>query len=774
MSSRKIPSGFEDGTKRETETIDLNELLDALDSVADALDVGVLRGTPVGQLLHALPVPSLLIDQTGAIVFASQSWQRVNPNFEQIQGKSFSTLFPDPAGAERAQSLVDEVFSKRKTRLSEGIIEVGGNRIWARTNLRSLRIGGTRAILGLVEDMTAEKKQILLSKKYGQELERRVAERTEELVRINEHLTQEMKRRRTTEEKLRFSGKVMEASNEGVLITDLKGDIIEVNQAFCDLTGYSREDVIGQNPRIMKSDRHGPEFFRDLWVSLLEEGQWKGEVWDRKKNGEIHPKLLSISAIRNDQDEITHYAGIFSDITKMKLTEERLERLAHYDPLTELPNRMLFRDRLKLALLKAQRTGMQLAVLFLDLDRFKYINDTMGHPVGDQLLLAVAKRLTSCVRKSDTVARLGGDEFTIILEDFADMRSLAFLARKITARLAEPFSLDKTRVFVTASMGVALYPHDGKDVDLLIQNADTAMYQAKEQGKNRCRFFSEEMNIRASQRLELETSLRMALRNDEFVLYYQPQLELATGRVSGGEALIRWNHPQLGLMSPGRFIPVAEDTGLIVLLGEWVLKTACEQAVQWHKEGFSSLRVAVNVSGNQMEGDAGIQTVSRVLSETGIDPQRLELEMTESTLMADSDESVRMLHGFKKLGIRLSVDDFGTGYSSLSYLRRFPIDKLKVDRSFIKDISGSAGDKAIAKAIIALGHSLNLKVIAEGVETEEQLAFLKDHNCDEIQGFYFSRPLTTEAFADMLRNGGTRQSLMGNGREPDRKPRTAS
>ncbi len=414
---------------------------------------------------------------------------------------------------------------------------------------------------------------------------------------------------------------------------------------------------------------------------------------------------------------------------------------------------MLFRERLDQAIRMAERTGDRVAVLFLDLDGFKTINDTLGHPLGDEMLASVAQRLTGAVRPRDTVARMGGDEFTLVLSEFSGLRSIDFLSRKIIGRLAEPYTLANRTVFVTATIGIALYPDDGKNADRLLQNADTAMYHAKAQGKNRFAYFSQELNQKAMERLEWETDLREGIQRDQFILYYQPQVDLAARSVVGCEALIRWNHPEKGLVSPTRFIELAEETGLIKPMGEWVMRKACEQASRWRAQGLPPLRVAVNMSGSQVTGVETIQDVYQVLTETHMDPAQLDIEITESTLMKDGDASIEVLHDLKRLGVGLSIDDFGTGYSSLSQLKRFPVDKLKVDQSFVKNLGSDADDEAIVGAIIAIGHHMKLKVVAEGVETRHQLSLVHALGCDEVQGYYFSRPVPPDEFAEFVRGG---------------------
>jgi diguanylate cyclase (GGDEF)-like protein/PAS domain S-box-containing protein len=553
-----------------------------------------------------------------------------------------------------------------------------------------------------------------------------------------------------TSDRLRFMANVFESSNEAVIITDAKANIIDVNSTFCRITGYSKDEVIGQNPRIMKSDRHDREFYRDFWESLYETGQWQGEIWDRRKDGEIFPKWLTVTTIKDKKGKATNYIGIFSDITSIKQTEEQLQYYAHYDMLTRLPNRLLFRDRLKQAMYHAKRNKRMLAILFLDLDRFKNINDTLGHHTGDLLLQKVAERLVNAVRINDTVSRLGGDEFIVILNDIADVEQPARIAKKIIDVLAKPIRIMIHELFVTASVGITLFPPDGDSEDQLIKNADTAMYHAKEQGKNRFRFFTQEMNARATEQLRVETNLRLALEREEFVLYYQPRIDLQSDEIVGMEALIRRQEPQW-LVPPGRFIPLAEETGLIIPIGEWTLRNACKQTRDWQEKGISDLRVSVNVSAAHFHEKNLLKLVSDMLEEADLDPRYLELEITERSIMEDIESNVKTLTELKEMGIHISLDDFGTGYSSLNYLRRLPIHTLKIDRSFIKDITVSSQGASVVKAIIDLGHSLNLRVLAEGAETEGEFIFLRENKCDELQGYYISVPLDIISFEKFTR-----------------------
>jgi diguanylate cyclase (GGDEF)-like protein/PAS domain S-box-containing protein len=548
--------------------------------------------------------------------------------------------------------------------------------------------------------------------------------------------------RKRDAEKLRLAGCVFDSTAEGIMITNLAGEIVAVNTAFESITGYSQSEVLGLNPRLLRSGRHQLMFYQGLWAALLEAGLWQGEIWNRRKNGEIYPNWQTISAVKDGAGVTTHFVGVFSDITTIKSSQDALDFLAHHDPLTELPNRTLFHDRLKHALLRRQREEGGLAVLFVDLDRFKHINDTLGHPVGDEVLRRVAKAMVAQVRAGDTVARIGGDEFVLLLEDDVSLRSVAMVAQKLVDLVSSPFVIDGKELYVTASIGISLCPNDGDDADSLLKNADMAMYKAKQQGRNNFQFYEAEMGKGAHERLVLENALRGAVRRNELFLHYQPQVDLVSGRLAGVEALVRWQHPELGLVSPGRFIPVAEDMGVIQEIGDWVLREACSQVVRWRDRGFFVPRMAVNLSMQQLE-KAGLESaVAELLSGYNIPASQLELEVTESVIMNQSGRALETLDGLRRLGVFLAIDDFGTGYSSLSYLRQLPVHRLKIDYSFVRDIGRDPNDEAIALAIISLGHSLGLEVVAEGVERAEQADFLVREGCDVAQGYYFDRPVS--------------------------------
>ncbi|MBS0554354.1 MAG: EAL domain-containing protein, partial [Proteobacteria bacterium] len=483
-----------------------------------------------------------------------------------------------------------------------------------------------------------------------------------------------------------------------------------------------------------------------MWESIHADGSWQGEVWNRRKNGEIFPEFLTINAITDHDGRLTNYAALFSDISQVKESEQRIRDLAYYDPLTGLPNRRLLDDRLQVELAHASRQHGRVAVMFVDLDRFKRINDSLGHEVGDQLLVEVARRLRSCLREDDTVARMGGDEFVVVMSDFDGPEGAVHAAGRMADALRDPIAVDGRELVVTCSIGISLYPDDGADSSTLIKNADVAMYRAKDEGRNAFQLYQPAMNARSLEHLALEAALHRALPADELLLHYQPIISVDGRNIVAAEALLRWRHPDLGLVSPAEFIPIAEETGLIVPIGEWVLRTACAQHAAWRAAGRLPIRMMVNISARQFRDHGFVDMVRRVLRETGMPPHLLTLELTESILMDDTRQGIVLLEELRLLGLRVALDDFGTGYSSLGYLKRFPIDELKIDRLFVRDIDRNPRDAALAAAIISIGHSLGLCVVGEGVETAAQLDTLASHGCDFVQGFHFSPPVAAEAF----------------------------
>jgi diguanylate cyclase (GGDEF)-like protein/PAS domain S-box-containing protein len=551
--------------------------------------------------------------------------------------------------------------------------------------------------------------------------------------------------KRQHEAQLLLAERVFAHSSEALLITDHNGVIINVNKAFTQITGYTREEAVGQTPRILKSNRHDAAFYRMMWTNVAEKGCWEGEVWDQRKGGEIYPKWLSITVVRDAHGDILNYIGCFSDITERKAAQEKIEYLAHHDALTSLPNRLLLRDRFTHSRELIRRTGRSMAFMFLDLDHFKRINDSLGHRVGDDLLIAVVKRLRSCLRECDTLSRQGGDEFILILNDLEGKESAAKVAGKIISSLNQPFQIGIHSLNTSVSIGIALAPIDGDDFDSLLQKADTAMYVSKESARGTYCFFHQSMNDQAKRRLDLSNCLRGALNADQFRLVYQPQVFADSGRVFGAEALLRWHPDDRAAISPSEFIPLAEEIGMILPIGEWVIAQACDQARRWRDDGLNC-RIAVNVSGVQIYRDDIVATIQRASRSAGISPELIQVELTESTLIEDSLMVQDAISGLKAIGTSVAIDDFGTGYSSLAYLKRFRVDKLKIDRSFIADACFNEESAAMTRAVISIAHSLNMRSIAEGVETPEQLAFIRQAGCNEVQGFIYSQPLSTTDF----------------------------
>lgn len=549
---------------------------------------------------------------------------------------------------------------------------------------------------------------------------------------------------RAAEQSMRLAASVFSASAEGICITDASALIVSVNPALLNISGYSERELVGHTTALFSSGRHDQRFYRDMWSNIIERGVWRGEIWNRRKDGELFPAWLTITAIRNHDGAVTNYVGTVSDMSERKQQQAHIHFLAHHDALTKLPNRMLLDDRIDQAISAARRCGDHTAVLFIDLDRFKLINDTLGHDVGDRLLEHIAERLKGALRETETVARLGGDEFVILIPELPDIERVAVIAHKVREAIATPTVIDGQTLHITPSIGISVFPEDGTDGRALLRNADTAMYHAKECGRNNFQFFTAAMNTNVQERVTIESDLRNALARGEFELHYQPQVDSRSQAVFGMEALLRWRHPERGLLLPGSFITIAEETGLIIAIGEWVLHEACRQVQHWHDAGHSGLRVAVNLSARQLQNQNLLKQVQSAIDKSGITPQTLELEITESMLMTDPEAATALSHRLTDLGLRLAIDDFGSGYSSLSYLKRFPVAVLKIDRSFVHDLSSEPGDSAIIAAIMAMATSLGLDVIAEGVETAEQLRILGDHGCHAVQGYYFSRPRPAE------------------------------
>jgi len=559
-------------------------------------------------------------------------------------------------------------------------------------------------------------------------------------------IARDITERQHMQEKLQLAATVFESTAEGVLITDTNQRITAVNRAFSEITGYCELEALGQTPRLLASGHHDSAFFASLWYQLTAEGHWQGEISNRRKNAEVYPCWLTISAVRNKEGFITHFVAVFADISSLKRAQARLDYQAHHDPLTGLPNRTLFEDRLQAALIRSQESASLGAVLFLDLDRFKHINDSLGHPVGDLLLKGIAVRLKENLRDIDTVARLGGDEFIILLPGLQHPSDVEVIANKLLASFTAPFQAGEHEFFISSSIGSALFPTDGEDVATVIKNADAAMYRSKAKGRNRVESYTRDLTAQASERIALEHELRRAIEHNELSLYYQPKISLLTQRLVGAEALLRWNHPTFGEVPPEQFIALAEENGMILPIGDWVLEHACRQIRDWNRlyQPFGPL--SVNLAGAQMRQPHLLARIEQLLSDNDLQPNCLQLEITENFIMSQTEEALSVLHKLKRLGVQLAIDDFGTGYSSLSYLKRLPLDILKIDQSFVRGLPDDAHDAAIVRAIIALGRSMQLTVIAEGVENLEQQQFLADEGCEQIQGFIVSLPLPPEEF----------------------------
>ncbi len=560
----------------------------------------------------------------------------------------------------------------------------------------------------------------------------------------------DISRRKAAETEQQLSSIVFSDISDGICITDPDGQILLTNRAFSKVTGYEASEALGKTPRILRSGVHGDEFYRALWETLIRHGNWQGEITNRRKNGELVREWLSISAVRDGGGRLTNYVGIFSDLSERDTADERIQFLSSFDPLTNLPNRNLFADRLNQALINAQRFNRETAVILLDLDRFRIINDTLGPPVGDEILVEMSRRLNLQVRDGDTIGRRSGNEFGFVMANLSHERDVIALAQRMLDAITVPLLIGGQSIVITASIGISLSPRNGKETDTLLKSADAALMRAKQAGRNTFRFYSPEMDADAERRLGLETALRNALQQNELTVFYQPQISLDSGNLIGMEALLRWSNPVFGSVSPAEFIPIAEETGLILPIGEWVLRSACKQTRLWLDLGLVDLRVAVNLSTRQFRQSNLPGLVSEVLAQSGLPAGALELEITESAFIDNVEDAIIQCRALKAIGTKLSLDDFGTGYSSLAYVSRFPFDKIKIDQSFVRDIIENPVNAAIASAAIVMARSMNLSVLAEGVETEAQASFLRFRRCDSMQGYLFSRAVPAAEFEQLL------------------------
>ncbi|WP_407279927.1 EAL domain-containing protein [Aromatoleum evansii] len=675
------------------------------------------RESKLGALISSLPDQLFVLDEPGRIVEVHSPDPALLPLApSELPGRTYGDVFPKPVARAVAEALAAIRKDGQRHEFEYALELPGGPRQFSASMSQLSRSDGAPAgFIALVRDVSD---------------------------------------RKLAEEKMREAMVVFEASSQGIMTADAAGVIASVNPAFCSITGYSADEVVGHTPAMFKSGRHDAGFYKNMWTTLETTGRWEGEVWNRRKAGDVYPQWLTISAVRDETGRLIKYVSVFSDMTRRKQREEVIWRQANFDALTGLANRNLLNDRLERALAHSRRTGKKAGLVFLDLDGFKWINDTLGHDLGDEMLVEVAARLKDCVRQQDTVARLGGDEFTLVVDDIDGVEDLQTVGDKVLRVIREPFQLAGANRYVSGSLGITVFPDDGDNVQTLLRNADIAMYQSKQLGKNRCQFYSQDMQEAARRRVQLEAELRVAIERREFVLYYQPIIDVGSGRVSGAEALVRWQHPLRGLVSPDEFIAIAEDTGMILPIGAWVLDEALRQATEWLAQGLPMLRLAVNVSGVQFREQGLFELIAQAARKPGFERIQLVLEITESVLMQSSDATEVLMREIRQLGVNYSLDDFGTGYSSLSYLKRFPVDHVKIDRSFVSDCLEDVNDALLVEAIINMAHSLGLKVTAEGVETEAQRDFLGARQCDFLQGYLISAPLPADDFRSfVLRHG---------------------
>jgi diguanylate cyclase (GGDEF)-like protein/PAS domain S-box-containing protein len=668
------------------------------------------------EALEATPNAIAITDNNASILWANPAFNRLTGYLpDEINGLTIDEiLVPELEDKKALGELWQAIKSKKTWRAEISNIRKDSTRFQAAYSLTPVTGVGEEVshYIAIIEDITERHKQIT---------------------------------------RLHLYATLFENTHEGVMVTDVQGNICMVNHAFTKLTGYTESEALGMRPNILKSGRHELPFYKNLWSQLLTEGHWQGEIWNRRKNGEIYPELLNISSVYDDQDKLKYYVGIFSDISQLKKTEAELEYLAHHDPLTRLANRRLLMSQLEYGLKAAHRKQERLALLIMDLDRFKDINDSYGHLIGDELLQLVANRLNHRLRESDLVARLGGDEFAVLMQGIEHPEDAAILARDIIQTLNESSQLQGgLELQVGTSIGISLYPEHGTTAETLLQHADTALYQAKKEGRGRFCYFSEDLTHAARQRIEIHNNLRHALAENRLSVFYQPQIEFESGNIVGAEALLRWHDPELGTISPELFIPVAEETGLISRIGEWVIREVCRQGKKWLDQGYPPLSLAVNLSVHQLRQGDFVEKVRCIIDESGYPAGQLSFEVTESAIMERETEAIEVLNQLRRMGLHLSIDDFGTGYSSLAHLQRMPLDELKIDKSFIDEIPHKREDMEITSTIIAMAKNLGLIVLAEGVETNAQYNFLQQQECDFYQGYLISPPIDAAAFTSLL------------------------
>jgi diguanylate cyclase (GGDEF)-like protein/PAS domain S-box-containing protein len=695
---------------------------------------------PYRALIEAMGEGALTLTRDGVVAYANRRFaELLGRPLQQVIGSHIEDAVA-PEGRMALGALLRNVTPAKQIAELD-LFAPEGLRVAVLVSVSPLSIDGLPGAIGMVvTDLTWQRRSeaAVAARLVLQQL-------VEQQQRVEASLQDSLAARYEAEAQLLLAGKLFEQSSEGFIVTDAQGDIVKVNQAFTAICGYTEADALGQNPRMLASGRHDAAFFQSMWSELADRGHWRGEVWNRRKDGSVYPQWLSMSRVIDAVGQATHYIAAFSDITQRKEAEDSIRRLAHFDPLTGLPNRALLSDRATHALQMSRRSNEPMALMFIDLDHFKNVNDTLGHDVGDRLLVAVTKRFNAALRDQDTLSRTGGDEFVLLLPG-TDSAGSAHVAQKLLLLARQPYQIDGHELNITPSIGVALFPSDGGDYGALAKCADAAMYLAKQGGRNTFCFYTAEVQARSARMLLLENALRRALERGELQLHYQPQRSLQDQTVIGAEALLRWQHPELGWVEPTEFIPIAESSGLIMSIGEWVLRTALAQLKAWMDNGMAPITMAVNISAVQFRQRSLPDLVSASLAASGVAAQWLELELTESVASEDPTSAIAVIRGLRAFGVRTSIDDFGTGYSSLSYLKQFKVSKLKIDQSFVHSVTHDADDQAIVSAIINMAKSLGLRTIAEGVETEGQLEYLREQGCDEMQGYWFSRPLSADRF----------------------------
>ncbi|MDF2634550.1 MAG: hypothetical protein K0R78_1424 [Pelosinus sp.] len=668
------------------------------------------------KIFHLIPIQIWYKDTKNNIIRVNKQVEKdLGMPASDFAGKSTEELFPAYSAKYYEDDLAVINSGKPKIGIIEQINNVKGETLWVHTS-KVPTINSEGIVTGLVA------------------------------------LTINITESKKLEEQIPIWAKIFEGSGEAISVTDTENHFVAVNRAFSLTTGYSPEEVMGQNPRLLKSGQHDPIFYQNMWAAIIQTGFWEGEIWEKRKDGVIYLKWLRIDQIKDEEGNLINYLARFTDISEKRATEERIRYLARHDALTGLYNREVLEKKIAKDLKKARRSGNRVGVISLNLDRFKNINDSLGHKVGDEVLKELAQRLQTCSKKISLTARFGGDTFNFIVPAISQKDEIIPVIHEIMSAIEKPLLHGQLELIVTASIGVSIFPDDGESAEVLIGNADTAMHTAKENGRNFYEFFEANMNEYAAERLILENDLRRALARDEFSLFYQPQVDSKTEKVIGVESLIRWIHPTGKIVSPGDFIPILEETGLIIPVGKWVLAEACRQHKEWIGLGLPPIPISVNISAIQFKDTDFLQLLAKTIEESGIEPGYLELELTESVVMRQPEFVIKQLERIKDMGVNLALDDFGTGFSSLSYLRYFPLDRLKVDQSFVRGLSTDSVNQAIVASVIALGKSLGINTIAEGVETKDELSFLRKLDCDEIQGYYFSKPLPNEDFVKWFRS----------------------